>query len=174
MKKKRELVIKINLSNRWLYTFIVVGILAIIGVGVLALTPGIAPNPGHLISELAPPSPCTAGQVLSFDGANWKCTTPASVCPSGTIIHYSDNGGDFFSGTSLTGDTRTAPPASDDTCNGDINTFGSPGCSMLETRARSSCKDWWKKILSSAPNDFIYQYTISTSECKVNVTAYCA
>ena len=37
MKKKRGIEIKINLSKRWLYTLIVIGILAIIGVGVYAV-----------------------------------------------------------------------------------------------------------------------------------------
>jgi len=73
MKKKRGIQIKINFTNRWLYTLIAIGILAIIGVGVYALTPGVAPNPGHLISEMAPPSPCPANQFLQFDGTNWKC-----------------------------------------------------------------------------------------------------
>jgi hypothetical protein len=75
MKKGRGRKIQINISNRWLYTFIAIGIIAIIGVGVYALTPGVAPNPGHLISEMAPPSPCTAGQVLQFDGTNWVCNS---------------------------------------------------------------------------------------------------
>jgi hypothetical protein len=75
MKKKEGITIKINLSNRWIYFLITLGILSIIGVGVYSLTPGTAPNPGHLISEMAPPSPCTTGQVLYFDGTNWKCAT---------------------------------------------------------------------------------------------------
>jgi hypothetical protein len=87
MKRGRTITIKINLSNRWLYTFIIMGILAIIGVGVLALTPGIAPNPGHLISEMAPPSPCTTNQYLQFDGTNWKCALPTlSYSPSEQLI----------------------------------------------------------------------------------------
>ncbi len=81
MKKKRgKSVIQINFSNRWLYTFMALGILAIISVGVYALTPGVTPNPGHLVSEMAPPSPCTANQVLQFDGTNWKCNDAAHSC----------------------------------------------------------------------------------------------
>jgi len=75
MKKRgREINIKINLTNRWLYTLIAIGILAIIGVGVYALTPGVAPNPGHSANDMAPPSPCAANQFLKFDGTNWVCS----------------------------------------------------------------------------------------------------
>jgi len=82
MKKRgREINIKINLTNRWLYTLIAIGILAIIGVGVYALTPGVKPNPGHLSSEMAPPSPCASGQFLKFDGTNWVCGS--DYCPGG-------------------------------------------------------------------------------------------
>lgn len=76
MKRKgRGLTIKINFTNRWLYTLIAIGILAAIAVGVYALAPGIAPNPGHTIADVAPPSPCSASQYLQFDGTNWKCAT---------------------------------------------------------------------------------------------------
>ena len=51
--KKRELTIKINLTNRWLYTLIAIGILAIIGVGVYAYNSGLSPSVmGHSAEEL--------------------------------------------------------------------------------------------------------------------------
>jgi hypothetical protein len=78
MKKKRG--IQINLSNRWLYTFIALGILVVISVGVYALQAGVKPNPGHLISEMAPPSSCTANQVLQFDGTDWSCIDAGHSC----------------------------------------------------------------------------------------------
>ena len=43
--------IHVNFTNRFLYTFIFVIVLLMISIGVFALTPGVAPNPGHLISE---------------------------------------------------------------------------------------------------------------------------
>jgi hypothetical protein len=57
MKKKEGVTIQINFSNRWLYTFIVLGILAIIGVGVYAYNPTNTPpaNPsvmGHSVNEI--------------------------------------------------------------------------------------------------------------------------
>jgi hypothetical protein len=85
MKKgKRQINIKINFTNRWLYTLIAVGVLVIMGVGVYAasslLTPGVAPNPGHPISQTSPPSSCSAGQVLQWNGTSnadggWACGT---------------------------------------------------------------------------------------------------
>lgn len=75
---KRGKTIQINLSNRLLYTFIAIGILLIAGIGVYALTPGTAPNPGHLISELAPPNPCATNEFLQFDGTNWICAVASA------------------------------------------------------------------------------------------------
>jgi len=87
MKKRgKGLSIKINLTNRWLYTLIAIGVLVIASVGIYALTPGIKPNPGHLASEMAPPSPCSSGQFLKFDGTNWVCgsDTDTDYCAGGT------------------------------------------------------------------------------------------
>jgi hypothetical protein len=84
MKKKRGL--KINLSNRLSYTLIAIFLLAAIGIGVYALAPGVIPNPGHNISEMSVPSPCVAGQVLSYDGTNWVCTTHTPLT-KGTAIY---------------------------------------------------------------------------------------
>ncbi len=70
-------------NNRLLYSLIALGVLIIAAVGVYAanslLTPGVAPNPGHTISQTAPPSGCTAGQVLEWNGTSnanggWSCT----------------------------------------------------------------------------------------------------
>ncbi len=94
MKKKEGITIKINLSNRWLYTFILLGILIAVGVGVYALTPGVKPNPGHLLNETAPPSPCTANQFLKWDGSNWICSTAScSVSLTSCQNVYGEGGG---------------------------------------------------------------------------------
>ncbi len=73
MVKKRNK--RFNLSNRALYTFITFGIIIILAVGIYALTPGVAPNPGHLITDVAPPSNCSSGQFLQFNGSNWDCAS---------------------------------------------------------------------------------------------------
>lgn len=80
--------IQINLSNKWLYTFIAVGVIVLLGVGVYSLTPGTAPNPGHLINDVAPPIGCADGQVLQFvDEANgWGCVNGLF----GEGIYYKD------------------------------------------------------------------------------------
>jgi hypothetical protein len=65
---------KINFSNRFIFLLITLGILGILAGGVYAISSSGA-NSGHPISDINPPSPCTANQYLQFDGTNWKCTT---------------------------------------------------------------------------------------------------
>ena len=98
---KRGFNIQINFTNRFLYTFVAFILLLIIGVGVFALTPGIAPNPGHLIDNVAPPSPCSSGQVLQWDGSGWTCTDQSvSVSNSGDITAVTAGTGLSGGGTS--------------------------------------------------------------------------
>ena len=71
-KKSKKLKIKklqINLTNRWLYTLIVFFSLVVIGVFVYATTP----NPGHDITQIAPPSVCGDNQFLKWTGTAWAC-----------------------------------------------------------------------------------------------------
>jgi hypothetical protein len=86
MKKGRGIQIKINFTNRWLYTFIAIGILAIVGVGVYAYGTSNPSTFGHSIGELAAPSGCLAGQFLKYDGTNWVCSASTSqdYCSGGT------------------------------------------------------------------------------------------
>ena len=63
----------VNIKKRYAYAIIGLLVLAV-GVFVInALTPGVAPNPGHLITQVAPPAGCGEGQVLKWDGTNWGC-----------------------------------------------------------------------------------------------------
>jgi hypothetical protein len=75
--KKRGIEIKINLSNRAIYTLIVIGILAIVGVGVYAYGTSNPSNFGHSFGELTLPS-CSNGQVLGMSGGSWGCVDMAS------------------------------------------------------------------------------------------------
>jgi hypothetical protein len=75
MKRGRKL--KINFSNRLLYSLIAFGIIAILSVGVYAL--GAVPNPGHAVSEL---QKCDSdGQVLKMAGGAWTCGLPTEADP---------------------------------------------------------------------------------------------
>jgi hypothetical protein len=69
---------RFNISNKLAYTLIVIALIVGLGIGVLALSPGVAPNPGHTIDVVAPPSDCSAGQVLTWSGSSWSCTTPSA------------------------------------------------------------------------------------------------
>lgn len=67
-----------SIPNRLGYTLIVILFIVLLGIGVYALTPGVAPNPGHTLATIAPPSPCTSGQVITWDGVNLVCSTPSA------------------------------------------------------------------------------------------------
>lgn len=60
----KKIKFEINFDKRWFYTFIIVGILAIIGVGVYA----VSPNPGHSIEEIDFIDGSIQGSVIDFSG----------------------------------------------------------------------------------------------------------
>ena len=109
MEKKKGFNIQINLSNRWLYTFIAIGILMIIGVGVYAWsnpTTGV----GHSHDEI---EPCPDGQILQTSGGAWGCVNMSeggggvdwseiSGMPSGFADGVDDTGGSPSCSASLT------------------------------------------------------------------------
>jgi hypothetical protein len=87
MKKKRGLTIKINLSNRWLYFLITLGILMIVAVGVYAASYSSS-GAGHPITEI---STCPSnGQILKMSGGVWTCgtdvDTDTTVGDGGTVF----------------------------------------------------------------------------------------
>ena len=61
------------------YTILTILFLILLGAFVYALTPGVAPNPGHTIGQVSPPSGCISGQVLVWQGSSWVCS---SISPS--------------------------------------------------------------------------------------------
>ncbi len=66
---------KVNFNLKKEYVYPIIGLL-VLATGffvVNALTPGVAPNPGHLITEVAPPSGCGSGQILGWSGGSWGC-----------------------------------------------------------------------------------------------------
>ena len=85
-----------NFSNRGIYTLFLIILIGALGF-VIALTPGVAPNPGHLISEVAPPSPCQSNFFLQFNGNNWVCSNVSAWAGGGS--GGSGNPGLWSSGT---------------------------------------------------------------------------
>lgn len=91
MNKKRGITLKINLTNRWLYTLIVIGILTIIGVSVYATTDtskGWHPSSqieglGSLATknsvDLSDIQACDPGEILQVSGGSWGCVEMPSV-----------------------------------------------------------------------------------------------
>lgn len=53
MKRGKQINIKINFSNSWLYTFIIFGILIVAGIGVYAYNTGSPTTSGHTWNEIA-------------------------------------------------------------------------------------------------------------------------
>lgn len=86
MKKKRgkNITIKISFSNRWLYTLIIIGILAIIGVGIYAFGTSDPSTFGHSINEI---QRCAEGEALKTSGGVWTCVPSASL-PSCSAEQY--------------------------------------------------------------------------------------
>ncbi len=74
--------VNFNLEKKYLYSFAGVVLLFCGFFIVNALSPGIAPNPGHLISEVAPPAGCMTGQVLQWEGSSWGCVNLPSAATS--------------------------------------------------------------------------------------------
>ena len=73
MKKRKGLIVHIHLTNRWLYTLIVIGILILAGVGVYAAVYiNSVTKTGHDLREL---QPCGVNQTLKTNsgGTAWEC-----------------------------------------------------------------------------------------------------
>jgi hypothetical protein len=77
MRKKKREVFK-NISNKFAYTIITLCIMILLAIGVYAYGTSSPSVFGHSIGEVAPPTSCTANQVLTWTGSAWACTT-ASV-----------------------------------------------------------------------------------------------
>jgi hypothetical protein len=91
--KKPAINIKINFTNRWLYTLILFGIIIGISVGVYAYGGRVAPSiVGHTMNETAPPSPCVTNQYLQWSGSAWVCATVSAAtpptCSNGQVLKY--------------------------------------------------------------------------------------
>jgi hypothetical protein len=94
-KRGKKFNIHISLSNRWLYTLIVLGVLAAIAVGVYAVA-GSVPSPGHPLSEL---QACSDGQALvSNSSGDWICSSVGGSEDVEVYINFppSPSKGDYY------------------------------------------------------------------------------
>ena len=139
MKKRGKYNFSINFSfsDRVFYSLIAILILVIIGVGVYALTPGTAPNPGHLISETSPPSNCGINQLLQWTGSDWICVTGFSGLSSCRVRMETS----LVSSASAVGTTSTSGYSSGDIeqCTSFI-TSGGVGSRFILTKICIQCK----------------------------------
>jgi hypothetical protein len=153
--------INIHLTNRWLYTLIVLGILALAAIGVYAYGTSNPSVFGHSAGELAPPSPCSSGQFLQYNGTGWVCATSGagtsdnakactgdSLCETGNL---STAGTFYFKGLTFTnvrainlgedsyGGWQCITTGRDDSCNGNEDEPFTCGA----TDNIGWCKDIW-------------------------------
>lgn len=92
---------RFNISNKLFYTIVFVIALVLIGVGVYAYGTSSPTTFGHSTNEIAAPSGCSSGQVLSWTGSSWTCTDTGVSglevvtldtcngevsCPSGKVV----------------------------------------------------------------------------------------
>jgi hypothetical protein len=68
-----------KVSNRLSYTIIAVVVLMLVSAGVYALTAGTAPNPGHTLDNVAPPSSCYDNAFLKWTGTGFGCEFPSFI-----------------------------------------------------------------------------------------------
>jgi len=84
MERGKQINIHINFSNRWLYTFIIFGILIVAGVSVYAAQQSAAGGT-HSYAELGLPS-CSDGQVLKWSSGAWACGTDVDTVLTKTVV----------------------------------------------------------------------------------------
>lgn len=78
MSKGKRLTMKVNFSNRWRYSLVLLGLLIILAGVVYAYNSNPA-NPavfGHTLNEFAAPSPCNTSSLLQWNGTQWRCNSP--------------------------------------------------------------------------------------------------
>jgi len=83
MKKRKGVTINIHLTNRWLYTFIVLGILIAVCVGIYAATYASSNGVGHEYSEI---KPCANGEVLKVVNGVWACASPSAAAETDPTV----------------------------------------------------------------------------------------
>ena len=84
---------KFNFGSKLALTILVISVILFVSILISALTPGVAPNPGHDIQNVAPPLGCVAGDLLKWDNPNWGCASDSylqrrvnGICDQQTAI----------------------------------------------------------------------------------------
>ena len=164
--------IVINLSNRWLYTFILIGIIILLGIVVYAFT-NPATGVGHDLADIGLPI-CSDDQVLGMVAGVWSCVdmpsggsdTNASTECSGTYT-YLTGGGECR-------DVRSDGDIYDD------NTLCNPTCTSSINPASTSCENiMFSSGQATCPsNKVMVRYTIYTGNdrircCPVSLSCSC-
>jgi len=136
----------INFSNRWLYTIIAIGILAIIGVGVYAYV-----GPSGIGHDLEDIEPCSNGQILQTSAGAWSCVSAVVdtdtntqctisgntiTCPTGQLTDTNTN-----TQCTISGNTITCPTGQLTDTDTDTRCDASGTCSQV--CIGTNCKSSW-------------------------------
>jgi len=98
MKKGKGLTLKINLSNRWLYTFIFIGILAIIAVGVYAYGTNNPSSFGHSSGEISFNTKSIPASAINFSMESQASSTCSAETEGLVIYNMTQTGYDYLKG----------------------------------------------------------------------------
>ncbi|MCW8966538.1 MAG: hypothetical protein OQK82_07625 [Candidatus Pacearchaeota archaeon] len=79
--------VKINISNRAIYSLIILTITIFLGIGVYAYNSGFNPSTmGHSLDEIGIPTNCLADQTLKWNGNKWSCSDETKLSESDPTV----------------------------------------------------------------------------------------
>jgi len=153
--------VKIKLSNKTAYSIIAVVALVLLAFGISALTPGVAPNPGHVLDNIAPPSGCAANEYLRWNGIQWDCVGNSNVqtrvtgnCLGRVITAINQDGSvsceDDDVGSGGTSYTLNPTVYSSNKINPSINLGIHKFCFLTESRNTDNNAQWGCEIIEAS------------------------
>ncbi len=123
---------EINLTNKWLYSLIIIGVLLILGVGVWAYNSGTSPDVmGHSFEELE--------EVQKQIEGNCSGEAMVGVYENGSVMCESSSGGGSCSLDCFT--TQLVPERANNKCNYWDNNH--PGYVVTGTSGEYDCDQGW-------------------------------